>query len=250
MTVNRSIALKVYNWSINNLSGWFQRCPLCREPLRHPEQQHPPHHICPACLQRLQPLSGPLCHCCLPCAEEDAGYHCGRCLKNPPAFADCRSAWQYTFPLNRLINRYKHHGDLSIEPLLFDIWLAALTPPPENVDALVPIPLHWWRQTRRGFNQATRLASLLSPALDLPLLSALDQPRQAKLLQGQTAATRRRQVRGRFHVREDVSNLHLILIDDVMTTGSTANEAARVLLDAGARRVDVWTLCRVLPASS
>lgn len=127
------------------------------------------------------------------------------------------------------------------------IWLERLPQHPFASDALlVPIPMHWQRYWKRGFNQTARLAQQLSQHTGLPVLRALAQPHKTPMLQGLKASTRRRQIRNRFVVTGEVTQRHLILIDDVMTTGSTANEAARLLLRHGAARVDVWTLCRVL----
>lgn len=215
------------------------RCALCRESLDGPLA------ICSGCLDRLTPAGNTQCRCGLSCSPEDAGQLCGRCLTRPPAHQACHCAWLYSFPLDRLVNRYKHHGDLSLEPLLLAIWLRQLQRIriPEAA-LLVPIPVHWKRHWRRGFNQSLRLASGLGQALQLPVLPALAQPQAAPMLQGLSARTRRRQ-RHRFAVTQDVRGKQLILIDDVMTTGSTVNDAASVLLQAGAARVGVWTLCRV-----
>lgn len=239
MTVNPNYPESVYQSSIIDHK---HHCACCRETLTGARR------ICAACLARLTPPGPHLCRCSLPCAAVDADQLCGRCLAHPPFFSHCHCAWQYSFPLDHLINHYKHHGDLSIEPLLLSIWLQrlALLPLPQHA-ALVPIPIHWQRHWQRGFNQAARLAAGLAHMLGLPLLNALAQPARTPMLQGLTAAARKREVRDRFRVAASVDDRHLILIDDVMTTGSTANEAARILRAAGASRVDVWTLCRVMP---
>ena len=239
MTVNHKKLQPVYHWLKNKL----HRCAICFEPT----QSATP--VCYACRARLTPLTAPLCRCSLPCHPADAGELCGRCIKQPPSFAHSHCAWQYDFPLDRVINRYKHHGDVRLEPLLVELWLQQLPATDPLPDALVPVPLHWWRHFRRGFNQSARLAHCLSQHTGIPLLHALSQPRSSSLLQGQSASDRRRQARGRFRVTLDVTHLRLVIIDDVMTTTSTANEAAHQLLKAGARQVDVWTLCRVLPSA-
>ena len=239
MTVNHEQTFEVDKRSIID---HINHCACCRQPLQGRLR------ICHACLSRLTPLPVHLCRCSLPCSAADDGQLCGRCLAHPPAFSHCHCAWQYSFPLDHLINHYKHHGDLSIEPLLLSLWLQrlALLPLPAGA-TLVPIPLHWQRHWQRGFNQAARLGAGLAHSLGLPLLTALSQPARTPMLQGLSAGARRRQVRGRFHLAMEVTGQHLIVVDDVMTTSSTANEAALTLLAGGAARVDVWTLCRVLP---
>lgn len=241
MHVNQNGKISVYNWLKNKLLRPVSRCRLCSEALT------PGHYICAYCQQQLQPVSSPVCFCNLPCGEADSGKLCGRCINQPPLFSDCHCAWYYQFPLDHLINRYKHESDLSIEPLLEEIWLHRLCGVDTAADALVPIPVHWWRFARRGFNQSARLSYRLSQHLAIRVLPALKQPQTAPLLQGMSAKQRRYHSRGRFSVTIDVSQQHLILIDDVMTTGATANEAARELLAAGAARVDLWALCRVPP---
>lgn len=206
--------------------------------------------VCLTCLKNLPTLNGPLCRCSLPCHPDDVGLLCGRCIKSPPNFTSSHCAWQYGFPLNKLINRYKHQGDIRYEPILVELWLKQLTLPSPLPDALVPIPLHWWRYFRRGFNQSARLGYFLSQHADIPLLHALRQPKPSALLQGQSASARRKHAHGRFVAKGDLSGKHLVVIDDVMTTTSTANDAARALLKAGAKRVDIWALCRVLPKNT
>ncbi len=218
-------------------------CGLCRQPLTHNRA------ICHSCLARLPAPSRPVCRCSLPCGEADAGQLCGRCLEQPPLFSRSHCTWLYRFPLNRLINHYKHHGQLALEPLLTDIWLPYL-PLHDITDnsLLVPIPIHWRRHGLRGFNQAERFAAQLAKHTGVPLYKALNQPRVAPMLQGLSGRQRRSGIRGQFRVCKTVTDRHIILIDDVMTTGSTANEATRVLLNAGAIQVDLWTLCRVMPS--
>lgn len=228
------------NWPAFISTHWQRqnRCALCRETLIDKIA------ICSSCMQLLMPIGPHQCRCGLPCTPADAGNLCGRCLHNPPPFQACHCAWHYGFPLSQLINRYKHHGDLNLEPLLISIWKQELEKirPPDKA-SLVPIPIHWRRHWQRGFNQSLRLAGSLSNLLQIPLLPALAQPQASPMQQG-LSAPKRQQLKERFIVTCDVRHQTLILIDDVMTTGSTVRDAAHVLLGAGASYVEVWTLCR------
>lgn len=132
--------------------------------------------------------------------------------------------------------------------------LASAFPRHEQVDCLVPVPLHWWKQWRRGFNQSELLAKVLSQRLGLPVADLLKRHVATKAQAGLSAAGRRSNIEGAFRIKEKIkkdkakkpaAGLHVMLIDDVMTTGATAAAAARVLRrDAGARRVTVFTLAR------
>ncbi|MGB1466783.1 MAG: ComF family protein [Alcanivorax nanhaiticus] len=113
-------------------------------------------------------------------------------------------------------------------------------------DLICPLPVHWQRRWRRGFDQSERLAHLLSQIWQRPVLSALVRQRATPHQQGLTRRQRQRNLRKAFRCQANVQGRHLVLVDDVMTTGSTAREASRVLLDAGAASVRVWCLARTL----
>jgi ComF family protein len=125
-------------------------------------------------------------------------------------------------------------------------WLARAYPRGERFDALVPMPLHWWKYLRRGFNQSALLAREVSRRTGVPLLASVCRTRSTKAQAGLTRAQRRDNVRASFRVRRpaEVQGRSLLLIDDVQTTGSTVNACARALKRAGAARVCVLTLSR------
>jgi ComF family protein len=114
------------------------------------------------------------------------------------------------------------------------------------VDLVVPVPLHWWRRWRRGYDQGAALARGLAGRLGLPCASCLCRTRHTPRQAEQTPSARRDNVRGAFRTsaRAPVKGKSVLLVDDVMTTGSTATEAARALRDAGAARVVVAVLAR------
>jgi ComF family protein len=112
-------------------------------------------------------------------------------------------------------------------------------------DGLVPVPLHWVRRWRRGFNQAEILAQAVGYDHGLPVLGRALRRVRATPLQHGDFDTRRRNVRDSFAIRRDVMGRRLLLVDDVFTTGATANACAGVLLEAGAAEVGVLTLARV-----
>ncbi|WP_207802542.1 ComF family protein [Motiliproteus coralliicola] len=183
-----------------------------------------------------------------------SGTLCGRCLKHPPAFDRTLCPLLYEFPVNWLIQNYKHHFDGCSFNILSELLLRHLqqhygsrSPWPQ---LLIPVPLHPKRRFERGFDQAAELVQRLGNALDLPVntLSCkrrLDTPQQ----QGLDAKQRRRNLRHAFEVDADSLQLHskishVGLIDDVMTTGSTAQALSRKLKAAGVEQIDIWCLAR------
>ena len=169
---------------------------------------------------------------------------CGACLQRPPPLDATWAAFLYAAPLDRLLPRYKFHGDLAAGRLLAQLmaqaWSGDVRP-----QALVPVPLHQARLRRRGYDQALELARPLATALDLPLRCDLLQRVRATAAQSQLdAASRRRNLRGAFRAEGRELPAHVALVDDVMTTGATVHAAAEALRQAGVARVDAWVCAR------
>ncbi|CAI8709209.1 competence protein ComFC [Pseudomonas sp. IT-232MI5] len=220
-----------------------QTCLLCDEPA---EAEMP---ICVACETDL-PWLGDHCQtCALPLLA--AGLTCGECLLEPPAFEQVVVPWQYGFPVDSLITRFKHNAKWPFGHLLADVLGQYLQhrfdeglPRP---DALLPVPLANKRLRQRGFNQAAMLARWLSESLDLPCEeTVLRRVKDTDAQQSLDAKSRKRNLRNAFDLMPDaqVKNRHLALVDDVLTTGATAQALARLLMNAGAARVDVYCLAR------
>jgi ComF family protein len=220
-----------------------QTCLLCDEPA---EAEMP---ICVACETDL-PWLGDHCQtCALPLLA--AGLTCGECLLEPPAFEQVVVPWQYGFPVDSLITRFKHNAKWPFGHLLADVLGQYLQhrfdeglPRP---DALLPVPLANKRLRQRGFNQAAMLARWLSESLDLPCEeTVLRRVKDTDAQQSLDAKSRKRNLRNAFNLMPDaqVKNRHLALVDDVLTTGATAQALARLLMNAGAARVDVYCLAR------
>ena len=169
---------------------------------------------------------------------------CGACLQRPPPLDATWAVFLYAAPLDRLLPRYKFHGDLAagrlLAQLMADAWPGGARP-----QALVPIPLHQARLRQRGYDQALELARPLATALDLPLRCDLLQRVRATAAQSELdAAARRRNLRGAFRAGGRGLPAHVALVDDVMTTGATVHAAAEALRRAGVARVDAWVCAR------
>ncbi|GAB1390470.1 MAG: competence protein F [Rubrivivax sp.] len=204
--------------------------------------------LCGPCGTRFAPRVDRCRRCALPLPE--GLQTCTECLQEPPAFERSLCVADYGFPWQRLIARFKYGRTPELAALLATALLAAAArddaPPPE---AFVALPLSPRRLAERGYDQAWELARALGREAGLPaharvLERRFDAPAQAR----SSRAQRMRNLQGAFAVaageRLRVEGRHLALVDDVMTTGASAREAARVLREAGAARVDLWIVAR------
>jgi len=194
-------------------------------------------------------------NCCQSCALPlpRSAVACGVCLKRPPAFSAALAPCIYGGPVAALVRDFKYRGDLSRLDILAQLMvdtIAARLEQESGPDCLVPMPLHWWRRWRRGFNQAEMLATALShhPRLQhwpLPVRRDLCRRSRPTLPQaGLDARARRRNLRRAFHCRYRIDGQYVAIVDDVLTTGASAHALAVALRDAGAARVEVWCCAR------
>lgn len=201
---------------------------------------------CPGDLPRVIRAGEWSCRCGLPRRGGRPGSLCSCCVEDPPPWRSLRAPLLYAWPLDRLIAGYKYRDQTWLERPLLRIWLAHFQPA-VHPDVLVPIPLHWRRRLWRGFNQASRLANGLGRAWSLPVAEALARVAATPRQQGLTAERRQENMRQAFVCRQTLAGRHVVLVDDVVTTGSTAREAALCIQRAGAASVRIWALARALP---
>lgn len=215
------------------------RCLLCGAPGADGRD------LCAGCTGDLT-LNTPCCpRCALPL--ETQAPLCGECLQHEPPFQASWAPFRYGHPLDLLETRFKFGRDLAAGRVLSELMIErARIDAPYLPDALIPVPLHRVRLRERGYNQALELAQPLSRALGVPLRRDLLLRSKATPAQtGLDAGARRRNVRGAFTPLAGVAlPSHVVLLDDVMTTGATLREAAKALTRAGVVRVDVWVLAR------
>ncbi len=159
---------------------------------------------------------------------------------------EVHAVFDYAFPLDRLLPRLKFHGDFAAGRVLARCMAerCASLPRPE---AIVSIPLHRTRLRQRGYDQALELAKPLARTLQIPLLAdALHRSKTTTAQSRLDADARQRNLRDAFIVASDAAMpAHIVLLDDVMTTGATLHAAACALRHAGVRRVDAWVCARV-----
>jgi ComF family protein len=190
--------------------------------------------LCPACRSDLPGLPA---DCCPVCAQPaGTGQVCGACLRSPPHFARCHAAWAYAFPVDRLVQALKYGHRLAVADFCGEALAARIAA--ADYDLLLPLPLHPARLRERGFNQAGEIARGLAGRLGLPVeRTALRRCRPTATQAALPLADRRRNVRGAFECAVDFSGRRLLLVDDVMTSGATADECARVLRLHGAAEI-------------
>ncbi len=211
--------------------------------------------VCAPCLAGIDRLREPLCAVCgIPVGAD--GAWCGRCSAAPPHFGRARAIAAYrdgvaedAGVIGSIIRRHKYGLDQSLSRALAECLGTGLPLGDSDYDLIIPVPLHRSRLRWRGFNQAAMLGATVARRLARPLdLTNLTRLRATPPQTARDRRERRQNIHNAFAVRRParVANRSVLLVDDVMTTGATADECARTLLRAGARRVDVLTLARVL----
>jgi ComF family protein len=213
--------------------------------------------ICASCWGKAVALriqSGICSSCGLPMHgfEKESGGLCGSCILKPPPFAGARSFGYYTAELARLVQGLKFDGRRNLAGLLSPLLAEAFYEgwSREDVDLVVPVPLHPRRKRDRGYNQAEILARSLAHLIAVPFSNhALIRTRPTLPQVGLTDSERSENVRRAFRSANlpQISKRRILLIDDVMTTGATVASAARTLLEQGALRVSVLTVARAVP---
>lgn len=198
--------------------------------------------LCAACESDLPRLPDERCPVCAEASP--GGTTCGACLKSPPHFDATIAAFRYAFPLDRLVQALKYQRRLATAEFLAGEMLSAGVP---AGGLLVPMPLSAARLRERGFNQSVEIARPLARALGLPLvLDGCSRRRDTAPQASLPWKARRDNVRHAFECSAEFSGHSVIAVDDVMTTGATADEFARTLKAHGAARVTLWVAARTL----
>lgn len=223
------------------------RCLLCAELLVEPLSGP----ACGGCLDSLPRIQDPCCpRCSLPYAPGVEPGLCGACRRGDRRFRRALAAFTYDDDVRRLVHAFKFGGRERLGAMLVRAappeWRAASGL--EGYAAVVPVPLSRGRYRERGFNQAQRIARALARGTTTRVREGTLRKRSGRPPQaGLTGAGRRRNAAGAYRARlpEALRGRDLLLVDDVLTTGATADAAAGALVSAGARAVDVMVLARV-----
>jgi ComF family protein len=220
----------------NSAAAFGQDCALCGS------ESHDA-LLCAPCVEALPRIKHACARCAIPLAS--TAIHCGACLKrNRHAFDDALAVYEYAFPIDRLIQRFKYAGDLALGRWLAGS-LADAGSRVQQPDILVVPPLASRSLRRRGFNQALVLARHASRRLGLRCeLDAITKSRETEPQQGLDRRQRLANLRGAFACNLHFNGEHVAIVDDVITTGATADTIATLLRAAGAGRVSAWAVAR------
>jgi ComF family protein len=172
---------------------------------------------------------------------------CGSCLRRAPRFDAAFCGWRYAYPVDHMVRAVKYHGAVAPARVLGELLAVSLRARPVTSwpEVLLPVPLAPRRFRQRGYNQAIELARWLERRLAIPLhTDVLVRVRETREQAGLPRSERRKNLRGAFAMHGPPPARHVALVDDVITTGSTVNELARILKAAGVRRVEVWAVAR------
>ncbi len=209
--------------------------------------------LCQACHRELPWLE----HCCqqgsLPLPAH-SGLICGQCQQHAPYFRSCLCLWQYQYPIDRLVLQFKYQQAQGPSRFLGGQLANSLGQHMSNHKNkepmyIVPVPSHWYRRLQRGTQQAAVLAHYLSRQSGIPTIAALSKNHHSPSQQGLSRTQRLLNLQSTFKVAGNaaskaIAGSGIILVDDVMTTGTTANLLSKLLMDTGAAWVDVACLAR------
>ncbi|MFD2177119.1 ComF family protein [Veronia pacifica] len=210
---------------------------------------------CQLCHQRLNDVLGPWCEVCRNSFPDSARCkqcglklvtdlsQCGECLNRPPDWDQLYCAADYDFPIDDLLHKFKYRGQFWLANPLSTLLADKVASP---APLLLPVPMHWLRRCRRGYNQSAVLTHYLAIKLDTNWRhDVLKRVRATPAQRGLKRSQRLSNLSSAFAVNTNIAlPSHVALVDDVVTTGSTVNTLSRLLKQYGVKRVDVYCLCR------
>jgi ComF family protein len=230
------------NWSKNNqllnldhltTLIFKQNCLLCTAPT------HTNLSLCAACIADFPPATWP---CCPTFGISTSGEVCGKCMKQPPHFDETHALFTYTYPADAIIQHYKYRNALYLSATFAELLIHKLQ---TDIDLIITMPLHDERVKERGFNQSLEIAKIIARRTHRTVDSigcyrVKNTPPQAS----PSLKRRLNNMRGAFQCKQSYMGQHVALLDDVMTTGASLNELAKVIKKAGASKVSCYVLAR------
>jgi len=219
-------------------------CALCSEVCGNSNQNL----ICNQCLSDLPVITTPCLVCSATLSIKDTTNVCGSCLQTKPFYQESIIPLEYVFPTTTLIKQLKYKEKLFFSEILSQILLNKIKrenrPLPELI---IPVPLHPFRLMNRGFNQSALIAKTISKELNIPIdLKSCRRIRNTLQQTGFNKSQRKKNIRNAFSIRKNFNANHVAIIDDVVTTGSTVNELAKVLQRAGVETIEIWACARTI----
>lgn len=222
-------------------------CPSCREPVGDGAG------LCAACWSKLMPIERPFCEKLgIPFTYDPGpGIYSMQAIADPPAYSRGRAAVRYDEIARAMVHALKYGDRLDLAPVMARWMARAGDELLADAEVVVPVPLHWRRMWARRFNQSATLAKVLATERGIPIsFTALKRVKATPQQVGLSKAERATNVQGAFRVdpagKAEIARRHVVLVDDVLTSGATVDACSRVLLRAGARQVDVLVFARVV----
>lgn len=201
------------------------------------------HNTLGICQDCWQDLPWQAQNCCSQCGLPATDHVCGHCISEPPFFDATQALFEYTYPIDALLQAYKYQHTLHLARLFAAISLKQRMS--NEVDCILPMPMHPARLQQRGFNQSLELAKRIAKLLHKPLATQHCQrikntPPQASL----PLKARVKNIKNAFACDDYFAGKHVAIVDDVMTSGASLNELAKTLKAAGAAKVTCWVVAR------
>lgn len=214
-------------------------CMLCQQ------TQHHAHPVCAECEALFVPL-GPACQHCARPLPDTPHLPCGHCLQHKPEIDSVITALRFDEPFRNVLHTFKYREGFFLTTFLTHLMLKAYQQDQHATQCLIPIPIHPTRLKTRGFNQSVLLARKLSKALNIPcLISACEKIRNTPPQAALRAKERQQNVYQAFRAHS-LPYQHITLVDDLITTGNTANEVARTFKEQGVKTVQLWCCARAI----
>lgn len=224
---------RVIGWALDQLLP--PACPFCGLDVRELG-------ACQGCLADLPWNLSACSRCALPLPGDDS--LCADCQRRPPPFEYAIAPLRYEFPVDAALKEYKFAARSSCLPALAALLCEAARDLPDDIDAVLPMPMHWIRWARRGFNQAVELGRPVARQLGVPLSDNVIRVRHTAFQSGLDARARRRNLAGVFRVTRPFAGRHVLIVDDVMTTGQSCAQLATAARRSGVARVSVLVVAR------
>ena len=226
---------------LNQLINWIfpKKCTVCGCEISEDAV------FCAQCFSKVIFIDYPFCKCCGKMLSVATGSEtlCETCIKYPREFDVCRSLFIYNKASKKLIMRIKKQACSDVAKTCVRMLLIRYSEIFKNADLIVPVPSHWLRTVKRGYNPSAIIAREVSRALKIPLqTNLLKRIRKTDYQKNKKIVQRIENVKGAFECTEDLSDKTIILVDDVFTTGATLNECAKTLKLAGAKTVLAITI--------
>lgn len=198
--------------------------------------------FCSSCFTKIVTIDYPFCDVCGRMLESSFDNVCGACCAYSPSFDKARSLFLYEYPSKRIIMKIKKDADSFAAEHCTRLLFLRYQDIIRKSDFIVPVPSHWSRLLRRGFNPADVIAYALSKVSSKPVRKILKRIKRTSYQKDKGTRERIENVQGAFRCREDLPGKSIVLVDDVMTTGATLSECARALKSMGCREVICITI--------